>query len=217
MNRRDLGNRSATRRGRTVGTPVFLISSIIILSAVVLVITARRPSGQGFILTTGNSGEIATTDCIPHTTTTLKLIPVHIDGAVDKPGVYFVPEETLLFELVRTAGGFTRDAEQSGFNLAMLLTAHMKIYVPSKGEALNQNPVQRQEDTRTADKIIDLNRATREDLESLPGVGPATAEAIVSFRDANGPFKSVEDLMRIPGIKEGKFARLKDRLVITSP
>ena len=60
--------------------------------------------------------------------------------------------------------------------------------------------------------FVDINRANMEELETLPGVGPSTAEAIINFREENGPFKTIEDLMLVPGIKEGRFERMKDRL-----
>ena len=59
---------------------------------------------------------------------------------------------------------------------------------------------------------MNINRANIKELEALPGVGPSTAEAIIQFREENGPFKTIEDLMLVPGIKEGRFERMKDRL-----
>lgn len=208
---------SKARRGKTTRGPIVFFTMVVVLSATILVLTARRPSGRNFIITPESHPKTSQSVCSPSEVVTMKMIPVHIDGAIENPGVYYVSENTLLFDLVTKAGGFAEDADKSSFNLAMRLEAHMKIYVPRIGEVMNQEPVQGQNQEERADRKIDLNDATKELLESLPGIGPATADAIITYRESNGPFKAIEDLMLVPGIKEGRFARLKDKLVVLSP
>ncbi|NMB29193.1 MAG: hypothetical protein GX991_03945 [Clostridiaceae bacterium] len=209
--------RQMEKRGRAKRGPIVFFVAVIVISASILVITARRPSGAGFTITT-NLSSIETTQADPsHFISTIQKIPVHIDGEIEHPGVYHVEEGTLLVELVEAAGGFTDEADRSPFNLAMRLTAHMKIFVPRLGDPSDQELVQGYTSAQKGDRKIDLNRATREELETLPGIGPATADAIISFRDANGAFGKIEDLMLVPGIKEGRFARLKDHLTVSSP
>ncbi len=204
-------------RGRAKRGPVIFFVAVIVLSASILVISARRPSGKSFsIETKGPSSATAQPERLP-TRSMPQLIPVHIDGAVNDPGVYYVKDGTLLVELIELAGGFAEDADRSPFNLAMRLSAHMKVFVPRIGVPLSQEPVQGQDPLQQKDLKIDLNKATREQLETLPGIGPATADAIISFRETNGAFETIEDLMLVPGIKEGRFARLKDQLTISSP
>ncbi len=209
--------RELERRGRAKRGPIVFFAAVIVLSASFLVFSARLPSGDGFSLVTKTATRETTLDEQSHTTLPNLKIPVHIDGEIRDPGVYYVEEGTLLFELVELAGGFTDDADRTLFNLAMCLTAHMKVFVPRVGDALSQEPVQGHAHSERGDHKIDLNKATREELETLPGIGPATADAIISFRDTNGAFERIEDLMLVPGIKEGRFARLKDHLDVSSP
>jgi competence protein ComEA len=209
--------RQMDRRGRAKRGPIVFFVAVIVVSASILVITARRPSGVGFTITTKiASSETAQPEPTPFSTTILK-IPIHIDGEIEVPGVYHVKDGTLLVELVEAAGGFTDNADRSPFNLAMRLTAHMKIFVPRLGDPSDQEPVQGYTLAQQGNDKIDLNRATREELETLPGVGPATADAIISYRDTYGAFGKIEDLMLVPGIKEGRFARLKDHLTVSLP
>ena len=210
-------NREMDRRGRVKRGPIVFFVAIIIVSTSILVISARRPSGNSFLIETKAPSSVTTLAEQLSLTLTTYLIPIHIDGEINIPGVYHVKDGTLLVELIETAGGFTDDADRSPFNLAMRLSAHMKIFVPRIGDVLDQEPVQGHETLQKGERKIDLNRATREELETLPGIGPATADAIISFRDANGSFERIEDLMLVPGIKEGRFARLKDLLTVSQP
>ena len=89
------------------------------------------------------------------------------------------------------------------------------MYIPEKGEAIP--PLQVAYEGEDSDGKIDLNRATSSELETLPGVGQVTAQAIISYRDQHGPFSAIEDLMLVPGIKEGRFAQLKDGVCVTGP
>jgi competence protein ComEA len=89
----------------------------------------------------------------------------------------------------------------------------MKIYIPKEGEAA---PLW-QEAGSPPQALVDINRAGRAELMTLSGVGEATADAIISFREEHGPFAKIEDIMRVPGIKEGRFAKLKDRITTGYP
>ncbi len=117
-------------------------------------------------------------------------------------------------DALREAGGLVPEADPSAVNLAMRLQAHMKVYIPQVGEApalLVEGGV------NGVAARVNINRATKEELESLPGVGEATSAAILAYREAEGAFETIEDLMRVPGIKEGRFARLKDRITVSGP
>lgn len=217
MRMKDHRVRQIDRRGKVKRGPIVFFVAVIAFSASILVFSARRPSGNDFTIMT-KATECETTQSEQTSTTlTSLMIPVHIDGEIHHPGVYYVEDGTLLFELIEDAGGFTKDADTSPFNLAMRLAPHMKVFVPRIGDTVNQEPVQGHMSSERGDHKIDLNRATREEFETLPGVGPATADAIISYREKNGSFEKIEDLMLVPGIKEGRFARLKDHLTVTSP
>lgn len=210
-------DREIKRRGKAKRGPIIFFAAVIILSASFLVFSARRPSGDGFLIVTMTTNAETTPTGQSHATLTKLMIPVHIDGEIRTPGVYYVEEGSLLIELIERAGGFTDDADRLPFNLAMRLTAHMKVFVPRMGDSVSQEPVQGYVPPQQGTHKIDLNRATREELESLPGIGPVTADAIMSYRDSNGAFERIEDLMLVPGIKEGRFARLKEHLTVSSP
>jgi len=115
---------------------------------------------------------------------------VYIGGAVANPGLYSLKEDDTIQALLLDAG-IEPDADLS----------HIKIYIPQKGE--NQSP-----------QKIDINRAENWLLEALPGVGEVTAQAIVDYREENGPFKRIEDLLQVKGIGQGTFDKIKDYITV---
>lgn len=203
----------AHRSGRPKPAPILFAVLIIVVTAALLLFIAREPRGESFeIETEATSSESHTMDSEVNRSSDY---PVHIDGAVLTPGVYRFFEGAILAEAVQEAGGFTALADTAQVNLAMLLKPHMKVYIPEKGEAIP--PLQAAYEGEDSDGKIDLNRATSSELETLPGVGQVTAQAIISYRDQHGPFNAIEDLMLVPGIKEGRFAQLKDGVCVTGP
>lgn len=143
------------------------------------------------------------------TTTTIAPAPVvvHVAGAVVSPGVRRLPAESRVIDAVDAAGGLAPDADASRINLAAPLVDGAQIYVPRHGEVAPQVVGGA---ATPGDGIIDLNTADATLLETLPGVGPATAAAIVDHRERNGPFASVEGLLDVRGIGEAKLAQLRD-------
>jgi competence protein ComEA len=141
---------------------------------------------------------------------------VHVAGAVLLPGVYQLGPGSRVDDAVRSAGGPTDGAELGRINLAAPLVDGDQIYVPEVGEVAPQPaPVSASAGPDLAPSgPVDVNRASARELETLPGVGPATAAAIVAERERNGPFASFEDLERVPGIGPAKLAGLVG-LVIT--
>ena len=146
-------------------------------------------------------------------------VVVHVAGAVRRPGVYELPVGARVDAAIASAGGPSEDARADALNLAAVVVDGARVYVPRVGEeyvvAPDLGPLASatgSSDGPTAP--IDVNRATIAELETLPGVGPATATAIVTERDRNGPFVGVSDLDRVPGIGPAKLAAL-DGLVTT--
>lgn len=143
---------------------------------------------------------------------------VHIDGAVVIPGVYeLTGAHPRVNDAVMAAGGLAGDADTTALNLAAALSDGEKIHVPRQGEAVasgqtSSGPASRSDGGASLSGVININTATAEELDSLPGIGPSTAAAIVEDRERNGPFASPEDLMRVSGIGEGKFSKLKDQI-----
>lgn len=140
-------------------------------------------------------------------------LTVHVVGAVRRPGVYVLAPGSRASDAVSAAGGLLGNAEQSGINLARQVTDGEQLAVPVVGAsppAAASAGIGRQGEGGR----VELNTATVDDLDTLPGVGPATAQKIIADRTENGPFRTVEDLMRVPGIGTKRFETLKDMIVV---
>lgn len=137
-------------------------------------------------------------------------IVIDVKGAVKKPGVYTMNEGDRVVDAIEKAGGLLSEADENQLNLASLLKDEMVIYVPKKGEEVTQTNVQSQND----DGKVRINSATSEELQKLQGIGPAKAEAIITYREENGPFKTVEDLLEVSGIGEKTLENIKDDIVV---
>ena len=133
---------------------------------------------------------------------------VDVAGAVVNPGVYSLPLNARVFEAIKAAGGLKKGADTSDINQARILRDGEQIYVyptttSSGGVA---RPAMRKNGP------VMINRATVKDFESLDGIGPVLANRIVSYRKIHGPFAAVEDLLKVPGIGQSKFAQFKEKL-----
>lgn len=141
---------------------------------------------------------------------------IHVAGFVVAPGVYTLPPGARVDDAIRLAGGPTAGADLDGLNLAAPVADGQRVYVPETGEV---DPAAVPSVVATAPPDapagpLDLNLATAGQLETLPGVGPATAAAIVDDRDRNGPFASVDELDRVPGIGPAKLDALRDLVTV---
>jgi len=142
-------------------------------------------------------------------------ILVHISGSVRREGVYKLKIGDRLLDVIKEAGGALPTADLSALNLAEPAKDGEKIIVPVKQEVLERisgNP-----DTRisgTSQRKVNLNIADEKTLDSLPGIGPSTAKAIIEYRRTNGPFARIEQIMEIPRFGKSKFERIKDRITI---
>lgn len=134
---------------------------------------------------------------------------VYITGRVKNPGVYEVKEGTRLYEVVDLAGGMTKKADKTAINLAEEVTDGQSIHIPSKTAESFSAEVSEKEST-----LININQATVEQLTQLPGIGDSKALAIITHREENGGFKSVEDIKNVSGIGDATFANLKDMITV---
>lgn len=130
-----------------------------------------------------------------------KRIVVDVAGAVRRPGLYRLAPGTRIADAVALAGGATHEADLVSVNLAAPLADGEQVVVGGPGTA--------------ASAVVDLNRASAEQLDALPGIGPQTAEKIVAFRQAHGPFRSLVELDAVPGIGPSRIAQLKG--LVTPP
>ena len=134
-------------------------------------------------------------------------VTVHAAGAVTTPGVYRLPAGSRVADLLAAAGGASSDADLDQLNLAAPLADGERILVPRRGEIVSAAPP-----TGSAGQSstkVDLNTATAEELDKLPGIGPATAEAIIRHRETRGRFRSVTELLEVRGIGEAKLEQLR--------
>lgn len=165
-------------------------------------------TGDSFTGTQSGDGVAAAAS----TTTTL-LIYVQVAGAVRRPGVYRVSSDARLFEAVAEAGGFTEEADQQTLTLAAKLNDGCRIYVPRVGETVAESTLSTAGGavggSQESGGVVSLNSGTLEQFDSLPGIGPAIARDIVSYREAHGPFTSVDQLTDVPGIGPARLEQLR--------
>ncbi len=138
---------------------------------------------------------------------------VYVTGAVRTPDVYRLPPGSIVKDAIQAAGGATADADLEHINLALELRDQQQLYVPHKGEdAPPVSPPSAQPLKSGQESKVNINTASAEELDALPGVGPAIAQRIVDYRTENGPFATIEDIMNVKGIGPATFARLKDHI-----
>ena len=140
-------------------------------------------------------------------------ICVYICGAVKRPNVYTLPEGSRVYQAVEAAGGFTEEAEVKALNLAEVLADGRQITVFSK-EEIESGRAAPASAGEVSDGKVDLNRATKEELQSLPGIGAVKAEAILRYREEAGGFSDIESIREISGIGEKSFERLRNLIKV---
>ena len=141
-------------------------------------------------------------------------IYVHVCGEVNQPGVYCLPAGSRLYEAIEAAGGLKEGAAAESLNQAQEAKDGQQIYVPSIEKSLKEGVSGEGEPAEASDGKINLNTAAKEQLMTLTGIGEAKAAAIIRYREENGGFQSIEELMEVEGIKEGVFNKIKDQIKI---
>jgi len=170
--------------------------------AVLVWVVARNPSGQAVTL---------------RPAPTEKPIVVQISGAVPRPGVYALAQGSRVQDAISAAGGFLADAEKTGINLARTLDDGEQLDVPYKEGAspvITEAPVVAPTEAPASSDLININFASQPELESLPGIGPTTAQKIIQYREKNGPFLTTEDIINVPGIGPGTYERIKNLITV---
>lgn len=154
----------------------------------------------------------------PLPTPTPRPLRVYISGAVTHPDVYELPHDSIVKDAIEAAGGPTGEADLNRINLARRVHDEEQIYVPQKGE--ESLPVSPLSDPSLSSPSgpgggkVNINVATAEELDTLPGVGPSIAQRIIDYRVANGPFQSIEDIKNVKGIGDATFDKLKDKITV---
>ena len=174
-----------------------------------------------FFLLKGNSTEMpeiregSETAVTEESTGTAANLMIDIGGEVNEPKVAELPEGSRVEDAIKAAGGTTPEADMTGINRAAFVTDGEKIFIPAAGSSDeadgDKSPGQRMTDQ---DGKININTADSAALQELNGVGPATAEKIISYREKNGRFKSVEDIKNVSGIGDKTFEKLKEHIKV---
>ncbi len=180
---------------------LYLASGILFglfLAALVWVVV-RSPSGEAVIL---------------RPAPTEKPVIVYITGAVPRPGVYALPKDARIQDAISAAGGFLAEADKSQINLAGLLEDGEKLDIPFIEGASPVLGTPLPEVVATTTELININTATAAELDTLPGIGPTTAQKIIDYRTQNGPFVSTEDIINVSGIGPASYERIKDLITV---
>ncbi len=143
-------------------------------------------------------------------------ITIYVTGMVNRAGLQTLPPGSRVNDAIQVAGGFSAGADTSQVNLAEILSDGQKIDIPGRS-----NPPAAGSENQAAGattQLININLATLEQLDGLPGIGPTYAQEIIDYRNKNGSFSRIEDIMNVPGIGEGKFEAIKGLITVgTSP
>ncbi len=145
----------------------------------------------------------------------VKTLCVYVCGAVANPGVYELLDGSRIYEAVELAGGMTKEAEGSALNLAQPLSDGEKIQIPTITEVENGSyPSEDSSFSQNEPGKVNINLAGREELMTLPGIGEGKADSILKYRQEQGMFSNIEELMQVEGIKQGVYDKLKDKICI---
>ncbi len=164
-----------------------------------------RGQPAGFSSGSGTEAETA----VPVETLTEEiLLCVHVCGCVKVPGIYFLAADSRRMDAVNAAGGMTEEADSESLNLAEKICDGEQIRIPSREEG---SAAREKEFLRESNKV-NLNTAGPEELMSLVGIGEVLAAEIIRFRETEGPFRAIEDIMRVSGIGESAFEKIRERI-----
>lgn len=146
-------------------------------------------------------------------------IQVHVAGAVVRPGVYDLPEGARVLDAVEAAGGFVAEADKNGLNLAARVEDGARLDIPYVAGFIPPEEsgfvvVSEGTPSPLLDDLVNINTASVEELDQLPGIGPTIAQRIVAYREQYGPFASIEDIVNVSGIGQATYNEIKDLITV---
>ncbi len=142
-------------------------------------------------------------------------LAVFVSGAVQNPGVYELSSGSRVDAAIKAAGGWADNADYEAINLAALLSDGQKVYVKAIGEEPLVQEVSERSTSLELPGLIDINTATAEQLDQLPGIGPAKSAEIIAYRQKNGAFDKIEDIQNVSGIGPAIFENIRDLITVT--
>ena len=155
-----------------------------------------------------------------------EMIVVHIAGEVKKPGIVKTKEGARIADIIEEAGGLTENANITNINLAYIIEDGQKITIPSKNQKVEakqeeyiqteneQGIINEEQGISNKNQVLNINKATKEELQTLQGIGESTADKIITYRKENGNFKQIEDIKNVPGIGDAKYENIKDKISV---
>ena len=143
---------------------------------------------------------------------------IHICGAVERPGVYELPGGSRIYQAIEEAGGFTDEADRDYLNQAKGLEDGIRLYVPTREETSQDGWTGEEAAVGTGQEnrpgLVNINTADEKELCTLAGIGSRKAKSIIAYREANGRYEKIEDVMKVEGIKQGLFAKIRDSITV---
>jgi competence protein ComEA len=179
--------------------PIVGVLSILLVTAGA-VIYVRRPTSQ----------PIEIVEPSPTSVPGSVELAVYVTGAVQNPGVYYLPEESRVQDALEAAGGPAVNADLDRVNLAQRVHDEDQVYVPEVGE--EDLPSRGTGLSQTS--LVNINTASAPELESLPGIGPVLAQSIIEYRQSHGPFATIEEITNVPGIGQGVFEEIGELITV---
>jgi competence protein ComEA len=150
----------------------------------------------------------------PLPTATPAPIRIYISGAVQHPAVYELPRGSIIQDALQAAGGAAPDADLDCINLALELQDQQHLHVPQEGEAASPPVISGGVSQGEVASMVNINTAPADELQRLPGVGEVTAQRIIGYRQANGPFETIEDIQNVSGIGPKTFEGMRDLITV---
>ena len=179
--------------------------SLLSISALVIALSI-------FLVMRGATEEVSLAPAGLSVTEAVAEVTVDVAGAVKAPGVYSLPANSRVMDAIKAAGDKLKGADLSDINLARVIKDGEQIYIYPPGKGGSSVRISPQRAKAKSSGPIALNRASAKELESLDGIGPVLAARIVAYRNQNGPFLTVDDLMKVSGIGSVKFSQFKEKL-----
>ena len=203
---------------------IIIVGALIVIGIIIFIYNSKKidtsDMNEEMLIANNDSNNI-----IDIKTEEKNIIIVHITGAVKNPGIVRLEEGSRIEDAISKAGGLNEDADITNVNLAYILEDGTKIKIPSSSEVTevqNENILNSDsgenivEEFKDSNKIslLNINKATEQDLQNLPGIGLSLASKIIEYRNENGKFSTIEDIKNVNGIGESKYENIKEQICV---